>query len=94
MRLMALERALTRHVRDRAPWRARNDLDVIVMLDAPSWAALLALIDECPVIHAAVRASQHSCRSIDAAGFEFISHNRQIESVRKFMESLPSVLIR
>jgi hypothetical protein len=94
MRLVALGRALTLHVRDRAPWRARNELDVIVMLDAPSWAALLALIDECPVMHAAVLASRHSCHSINAAGFEFISHNRQIESVRQFMEALPSALIR
>jgi len=37
---------------------------------------LLALIDECPVIHAGV-------------GFEFISENRQIASVREFMRSLP-----
>jgi hypothetical protein len=94
MRLLALGRELTRHVRDRAPWRARNALDVIVMLDAASWAALLALIDEFPVMHAAVRASQQSCHAIDAADFEFISHNGQIESVRRFMESLPSALTR
>jgi Family of unknown function (DUF6178) len=94
MRLLALGRELTRRVRDRAPWRARNALDVILMLDAPSWAALLALIDECPVMHAAVRASRHSCHSINAADFEFISQKGQIEAVRRFMESLPRTLIR
>ena len=40
LRLNALRRELKQHVRDRAPWRARNALDVIVMLDALSWAAL------------------------------------------------------
>lgn len=94
LRLNGLRRELTRHVCDRAPWRARNALDVIVMLDAPSWAALLALIDECPVMHAAVGASQRRCRAINAADFEFIAQNSQIAAVREFLESLPSTLTR
>jgi len=93
MQLVALGRDLTRHVRDRAPWRALNALDVIMMLDAPSWAALLALMDKCPVIHAAVEASQRACHTINPADFEFISQNRQIDSVRRFMASLPATLI-
>jgi hypothetical protein len=94
LRLNGLRRDLTQHVRDRAPWRARNALDVIVMLDAPSWAALLALIDECPVMHAAVGASQRRCRAINAADFEFIAQNQQIAAVHTFLESLPSALTR
>jgi uncharacterized protein DUF6178 len=94
LRLHALRRELTRHVRDRAPWRARNALDAILMLDAPAWAVLLALIDECPVMHAAIRASQRSCRAINAEDFEFISENSQIAVVREFMESLSSILTR
>ena len=43
MRLKGLRRELVQSVRDATPWRARNALDVIVMLDAPCWAALLAL---------------------------------------------------
>ena len=54
MRLHGLRRELMQSVRDATPWRARNALDVIVMLDAPCWAALVALTDECPVLHAAI----------------------------------------
>jgi len=64
------------------------------MLDAPSWAALCALIDECPVMHAAVGASQRRCRAIKAADFEFIAQTSQIAAVREFLESLPSTLMR
>jgi Family of unknown function (DUF6178) len=94
LRLHGLRRELIQHARDRAPWRARNALDVILMLDAPSWAALLALIDECPVMHAAVGASERHCRAIDVASFEFIAQNSQIAVVREFLESLPSALTR
>jgi len=93
LRLHALSRELARHLRDGAPWRARHALEVIVMLDAPSWAALLALIDECPVMHAAVE-RRHSRRAIDVGDFAFISHNGQIDSVHAFMEALPSTLTR
>jgi hypothetical protein len=92
LRLHALRRELTQHVQDGAPWRARNALDVIVMLDAPAWATLLALIDECPVMHAAIGASRHSSRAINAEAFEFISENSQVAVVREFVASLPSTL--
>jgi len=94
LRLHTLARVLTRQVSDGAPWHARNALDVIVMMDAPAWAALLAFLDECPTLHAAVRASRKPCRIIKATDFEFISCNQQIELVREFMESLPSMLTR
>jgi len=38
LRLHVLGRELARHLRDGAPWRARHALEVLVMLDAPSWA--------------------------------------------------------
>ena len=56
--LDALRSAMTRHCRAGAPWRARDAMDVIAILDMPAWAALLALIDECPVVHAGLAASQ------------------------------------
>jgi hypothetical protein len=93
LRLDGLRRELIQRVRDREPWRARNALDVIIMLDAPSWAALLTLIDQCPVMHAALGASRQPCRAINPADFEFISENSQIAGVREFMASLPSVLM-
>jgi hypothetical protein len=82
---------LARHLHDGAPWRARHALEVIVMLDAPSWAALLALIDECPVMHAAV-VPRRSRRTIEVGDFAFISRNSQIDAVRVFMQSLPGTL--
>ena len=94
LRLSGLRRALTPHLRDGAPWRARQALDVILMLDAPFWAGLLCLIDECPVLHASVAASGHSYRAIKPADFEFIGQNRQIGTVRVFLASLPSALTR
>jgi hypothetical protein len=94
LRLDELRCELIQHVRNREPWRVRNALDVIIMLDAPSWAALLALIDECPVMHAAMTASRRPCRKIDPTAFEFISQRSHIEAVHEFMASLPSVLAR
>jgi hypothetical protein len=92
MRLQGLRRELVQSVRDATPWRARNALDVIVMLDAPCWAALVALTDECPVLHAAISASRDGSPSIDPSGYQFISQHSQITIVREFMESLATRL--
>lgn len=92
MSLEQLRRQLVQHVQNREPWRARHALDAIMMLDAPSWAALLALIDECPVMHAALSASRKPSRTINPTEFEFISENRQIAAVHEFMASLASIL--
>jgi hypothetical protein len=92
MRLQGLRRELVQSVRDATPWRAREALDVIVMLDAPCWAALVALTDECPVMHAAIRASRDRARSVNPSDYEFISQRSQIAVVREFMESLAARL--
>jgi hypothetical protein len=91
-RLDGLRRELMQAVSNREPWRARDALDVILMLDAPSWAALLALIDECPVLHAALDAPRQPRRTFNPGDFAFISQNSQIAAVREFMASLPSAL--
>jgi len=68
---------------------------VIVLLDMPAWATLLGLIDECPVIHAAMAASRDPrTRAVNASAFEFISENSQVASIREFMQSLPEKLRR
>lgn len=91
--LDALRVEMARHSRDGVPWRARDALDVIVILDMPAWAALLGLIDECPVLHAAIGASRGApTHAVSASAFEFISENGQIASVHAFMESLPEML--
>ena len=92
LQLDGLRRRLLRHVPDGEPWRVRGALEVIMMLDAPSWAALLALIDECPAIHGAISAPRQSLRKIDASAFEFISENGQIAAIREFMASLRQTL--
>ena len=91
--LDALRIEMERHWRDGAPWRAREALDVIVLLDMPAWATLLGLIDECPVIPAAIGASRGSrTRAVSASAFEFISESGQIASVHEFMASLANTL--
>jgi hypothetical protein len=91
--LDALRIELARHWQAGAPWRARDLLDVIMILDMPAWAALLGLIDECPVIHAGIGASRTSpVHRVSASAFEFISENSQIASVREFMRLLPETI--
>jgi Family of unknown function (DUF6178) len=93
--LDALRIKMAKHCQAGAPWRARDALDVIATLDLLAWAVLLALIDECPALHAGVGASQDSrTLSVSATDFEFISENNQIASVREFMRSLPETLSR
>jgi hypothetical protein len=93
--LDALRLEMTRHCQAGAPWRARDALDVMTILDMPAWATLLGLIDECPVIHAAIGVSQGSrAREVSATAFEFISENSQIASIHEFMRLLPEILRR
>jgi hypothetical protein len=93
--LDALRIKTAKHWEAGAPWRARDALDVIATLDLLAWAVLLALIDECPALHAGVGASQDSrTLSVSATDFEFISENSQIASVREFMRSLPEIMSR
>lgn len=91
--LDALRADLHKHWQNGEPWRARDALEVIMLLDMPAWAALVGLIDEYPVIHAAIEASRDSrARTVGATAFEFIAENRQIASVHDFMDSLPPTL--
>jgi hypothetical protein len=92
--LVALRREMKKHVKDGAPWRAKDALEVIAILDTPAWAALVGLTGECPVLHAAVGAAlSRSTQAIGADAYEFISENGQIASVRAFMASLADLLV-
>jgi hypothetical protein len=87
--LRALRIVMRRQVKAGTPWLAEPSLDVIAMLDQPSWAALASLIAECPVIHDALTATlTHRARAIDPHGFAFIACNADIARVRDFMASL------
>jgi hypothetical protein len=91
--LNALRKELRKHWKAGEPWLARESLDVIAILDMPAWAALLGLIDECPVVHAGLGASTTiGTRAVSASDFEFISGSAQIAAVRDFMQSLPAIL--
>src|SRR5580765_5366301 len=93
--LNKLRMELTRHRRMGEPWRSREALDAIAMLDMPAWLALAGLLAEFPVMHAAIRASGPSRpRSISASAFEFISENSQVATVHDFLRSLPDALSR
>lgn len=88
-----LRKEMTRHWRSGEPWRAREAMDVLAILDMPAWATLLGLIDECPVLHAAIAASRHSrTRAVSPTAFEFISENTQIAAVHEFIDALPEAL--
>jgi hypothetical protein len=91
--LGALHMELSTGCRSGMPWRARDAMEVIAILDMPAWTALLGLIAELPVLHAALGASRNPhVRSVSASAFEFISRNSQITSIREFMQSLPEML--
>jgi hypothetical protein len=76
------------------PWRVRDELDVIAILDQPSWATLLGLVDECPVLPKAGPTPEDGRPPLRVASeFEFISENRQIAWVRDFVEALPERLV-
>jgi hypothetical protein len=93
MWLDSLRIELAKHWRAKAPWRARQALDVIAILDTPACAVLLGLTDECPALHTSVGGSKNvRTLSLSASDFEFISENSQIASVREFMQSLPERL--
>ena len=91
--LGALRRELVKQRRAGTPWRARGALDALAILDVPAWTSLLGVLDECPVLPAALTAIlEGQTGAISATAFEFISTTAQIDRVRAFMAKLPDVL--
>lgn len=76
-----------------SPWRARDALDVIAVLDLPAWVSLLGVLDECPILPAALRATiEGRTGSISATAFEFISTRAQVNEVSAFLARLEEIL--
>jgi hypothetical protein len=75
------------------PWHACDHLDVIAILDTPSWAMLVRLLDECPVLPRDLEPKAAGRVLRVSAECSFISENRQIAWVRKFIEQLPDRLV-
>ena len=81
--LKTLRVQLTKHLRTGTPWLARGAMDVLAILDQPSWAMLLGLIAEFPVIV-----------TNGATSFEFIAERRQLHAVEAFVRSLDEALLQ
>lgn len=86
---------LTRQREAGTPWRARNALDVIAILDMPAWVSVLGLLDECPMMPVALTATlEGRTGAISATEFEFISTCSQLGRVREFMARFPDIVRR
>jgi len=93
--LRALRRELVKQREAGTPWLARDAADVLAMLDMTAWISVLGLLDECPILPAALTAVlERRTTSVSPTAFEFISTTAQIGDIRLFMRTLPSVLSR
>ena len=54
--LLALRRTLKKQRQAGTPWLARDAADVLAMLDMTVWVSVLGLLDECPILTAALTA--------------------------------------
>ncbi|MCC7044478.1 MAG: hypothetical protein IT183_11485 [Acidobacteria bacterium] len=91
--LTALRRVLKTTREAGTPWLAREALDVLAILDVPTWTGLVGLIDECPTMPAVIEAVVTGrTGAISATDFEFISTRRQITCVQAFVGKLPQLL--
>ena len=91
--LGALRRTLVKQREAGTPWLARDAADVLAMLDMTAWISVLGLLDECPILPAALTAVlERRTTSVSPTAFEFISTTAQIADIRLFMRTLPGVL--
>lgn len=89
----ALRFELRRQREAGTPWQARRALEVIGTIDATTWIGVSGLLDQCPVIAAALTATlEGRTGPVSAMAFEFISTPRQLDLIRKFLERLPALL--
>jgi hypothetical protein len=93
--LVTLRRTLVKQRGAGTPWLARNAADVLAMLDMTAWISVLGLLDECPVLPAALTANlEGRTTTVSPTAFDFISTAAQIGDIRIFMRKLPDVLSR
>jgi hypothetical protein len=88
--MQTLRHDLRRHLAQGDPWVVCEHLDAIIALDPVAWAVLLALIAECPAIHAAIGASR--VLSVDPRSIRFAACNADIAAARGWLETLPARL--
>lgn len=93
--LVALRRTLVKQRAAGTPWRARDAAEILAMLDMTAWISVLGLLDECPVLPAALTAVVDGrTTTVSPTEFDFISTAAQIGDVRTFMRKLPDLLSR
>ena len=93
--LRSLRRTLDKERQAGTPWLARDAVDALTMLDMTASISVLGLLDECPVVPAALTAVlERRSTLVSPAAFEFISSTAQISDVRLFMTMLPHILSR
>jgi hypothetical protein len=93
--LLALQRELVKQREAGTPWLARDAADVLAILDMTAWVSVLGLLDECPILPAALTAVlERRTTPVSPTVFEFISTTAQIGDIRLFMRTLPGVLSR
>jgi hypothetical protein len=91
--LRALRRTLEKQREAGTPWLARDAADVLAMLDMTAWISVLGLLDECPIVPAALTAVlERRTTSVSPTAFVFISTTAQIGDIRLFLRTLPAVL--
>jgi hypothetical protein len=91
--LRVLRRELTTQRAAGTPWLARGAADVLGMLDPAASVSVLGLLDECPIIPAALTAVlERLTTPVSPHAFAFISTTAQIGDVRVFMRTLPGLL--
>lgn len=87
--LRVLRRELKKQRQAGTPWRARDRLDVLASLDLPAWAALTALLDECPVMLANVSApGDRRPHTVNPSDFTFVAEAGHVAAVHEFLRSL------
>ena len=93
--LVALRRTLAQQCAAGTPWLARDAAEVLAMLDMTAWTSVLGLLDECPILPAALTAILEGRKTtVSPTAFDFISTAAQIGDIRSFMRKLPDLLSR
>ena len=91
--LELLRRALVTQRKAGTPWRARAATDVLATFDMTAWIGVLGLLDECPILPAALTAVlERRTSPVSATAFAFISTTAQIADIHLFLRSLAGVL--
>jgi hypothetical protein len=91
--LSALRHTLVKERDAGTPWRAREAAEVLALLDPIAWVCVRGLLDECPVLPAALTAVlEGRSTSVCPTRFAFISTVAQIRDVHAFLRKLPGLL--